>query len=147
MICSRRGGWSLTALFALFAVGCGSPYQVAPVSGVLLVEGKPYPGGKIVFAPVAKDESGKAGRAAIGIPDAEGRFTLGTYSDDDGAVVGEHVVTFFRAADDSATRPDMANLKFKRVSLPSGRVTVVPGDNQVEVAFTLDEIKQYGNRL
>ncbi len=113
----------------------------------MLVDDKPYPGGKVIFAPVGKDESGKAGRAAIGVPDDQGRFTLSTYKPGDGAIVGEHVVTFFRAPDDKATRPDMATLDFKRVSLPSGRVMVAPGANEVELAFTIDELKKYGNRL
>jgi len=147
MGCDRHGGWRALALMGLAVAGCGDSYQLARVSGVVLVDGSPYPGGKVIFAPVGKDESGKAGRPAIGVPDTGGRFTLSTYKPGDGALVGEHVVTFFRAADDKATRPDMAKLDFKRVSLPSGWVRVEPGDNQVELAFTLDELKQYGNRL
>jgi hypothetical protein len=121
---------------------------MASAGGSVIVAGKPYPGGKIVFAPVAKDESGKAGRAAVSLLDNEGRFALTTYQAGDGAIVGEHVVTLFRAEDDRKSRPDLAKLDFSRVSLPTGRVTVVAGqENSFEINLSLEDLKRYGNRL
>ncbi|MBX3427865.1 MAG: hypothetical protein KF688_19455 [Pirellulales bacterium] len=80
--------------FALFgvlaaislAIGCapqGPP--IVPVSGRVLLDGKPLTHGIVRFAPPNQ-------RPALGRLDGEGRFTLTTRSDGDGAIVGTHRV-------------------------------------------------------
>jgi hypothetical protein len=125
-------------------VGCGgAPYDLAPAGGVVTVDGKPYPGGKVMFAPVAKGDDGKAGRAAFGRIGPDGRFILSSYAEGDGAVVGEHVVTLFRM---DPPNDGLKGLDFLRVTWPSGRMTVEAGkQNEFEVKFTTDELRRYGN--
>jgi hypothetical protein len=59
----------------------------APVSGTVTYKGKPLPDADVSFMP----EGG--GRAATGRTDANGRFTLSTFSINDGAVIGKHRVS------------------------------------------------------
>ncbi|MEZ5939936.1 MAG: hypothetical protein R3C18_01005 [Planctomycetaceae bacterium] len=74
------------ALVVLLA-GCsdGRPARV-PVSGRVLIDGKPLETGVVQVIP-AND------RAASGKLGPDGRFTLTTFTEDDGCVLGTHVVT------------------------------------------------------
>jgi len=65
---------------------------VHPVKGIVLFDGTPVAGAKVVLNPVG-DASMKAGPAADGYTEADGRFVLSTYKAWDGAPVGEYVVT------------------------------------------------------
>jgi hypothetical protein len=72
-------------LFTLIA-GCGNkrPARV-PVSGQVLFEGKPFTFGYVRFVP-------KGARQASGKLDSQGRFKLGSYTEDDGVVPGTHPI-------------------------------------------------------
>ena len=69
--------------------GCfdGLPQRV-PVSGTVLIDGKPLTKGSIMVIPMGERPAG----ASIG-PD--GRFTLTTYEPNDGVITGTHYVTVF----------------------------------------------------
>ena len=77
----------LALAVALFSgcVGSDRP-QLAPVSGVVLLDGAPVEGAAVMFVPVA------GGRPAQGLTDAQGKFQLTTFNDKDGAILGEHKV-------------------------------------------------------
>jgi hypothetical protein len=76
---------SLPLIAAL--AGCGGREATYPVSGVVRFEdGAPVPYGMVEFR--AKG----AGRIARGQLDPSGRFTLGTFANGDGAIVGTHQV-------------------------------------------------------
>jgi hypothetical protein len=68
-------------------IGCGGgrPKRV-PVSGRVLIDGQPLTYGFIRLVP----QNARPASAEIG-PD--GRFTLKTFEDGDGAVLGTHIVT------------------------------------------------------
>ena len=51
-----------------------------------------------VTAPIP---AGQRGRVALGLTDNDGRFTLTTYKDGDGAIVGRHTVTVGLNVDES----------------------------------------------
>jgi hypothetical protein len=76
----------LAAGMSLLVSGCGNkgPRPV-PVSGVVMIDGKPLTGGFLRVVP----EGGRPSGASIG-PD--GRFTLGCFADDDGCLTGTHKV-------------------------------------------------------
>jgi hypothetical protein len=76
----------LLAALALVLSGCsdGRPTRV-PVSGRVTIDGQPLTKGYIFLVP-------EGDRAAQGRIDTDGRFTLGTFDDTDGAVVGKHRV-------------------------------------------------------
>jgi hypothetical protein len=75
------------AILAVTAAGCGpSRPAVAPVRGQITLGGEPVKTGVVWFYPAA------SGRPAIGEIGADGRYTLGTFAKDDGAMLGSHVV-------------------------------------------------------
>jgi len=77
-------------LAIILLVGCGSVADRLPtaaVSGTVTLDGDPLENGNVTFVP--QDGSG---RPATGMIQSDGSFVLGTYDDDDGAVLGQHRV-------------------------------------------------------
>lgn len=76
----------------LMVSGCGSSeptgdiVQTVPASGVLTWQDKPLEYYQVTLFPTD-------GRPAMGISDPEGKFTLGTNQQDDGAMAGSHQVS------------------------------------------------------
>lgn len=89
---SRGASMFSFVILAWVMVGCGPARDpnlpaTAVARGQVLYDGQPFDQGTITFHPIG------AGNLGVSRLDAEGRFSLSTYQDDDGAVVGEHVVT------------------------------------------------------
>ena len=85
----------LFTVTAVLSIGCGdSRFKYAPVSGQVLLDGKPVSGARVVFMPRATGESHEAGPYSNGETDDEGRFQLESVEakSRDGAVVGPHRV-------------------------------------------------------
>jgi hypothetical protein len=78
----------LAAALLVGALGCESRLPTAAVTGRITYKGQPVTTGTVAFHPT--DLAKPLSRGAIG-PD--GRYTLGTYAADDGAVPGEFIVT------------------------------------------------------
>lgn len=76
----------LLAFFIILMMGCsdGRPARV-PVSGEVLIDGKPLKSGYIRFVSAEH-------RPSQGYLDVNGRFTLSCFEDNDGAVIGEHKI-------------------------------------------------------
>jgi hypothetical protein len=68
-------------------LGCGpSGPETAEVTGLVTFNGQPLPDAAVVFTP-------DNGRLASGVTDSEGRFELSTFGENDGALIGKHIVT------------------------------------------------------
>lgn len=80
---------ALAALvLALPAAGCGKAKPAtAPVTGRVLLDGKPVADAAVMFEPV------DGGVPARGSTRGDGGFTLSTFARDDGALVGRHRVS------------------------------------------------------
>jgi hypothetical protein len=78
---------ALLVLTTMVASGCGDgrPARV-PISGLVMIDGKPLSFGDVMFVP-------EAGRASQSKLDQNGRFILTCFGDGDGAVLGKHMVT------------------------------------------------------
>src|SRR5690606_26352927 len=78
--------WGLCLLVVCLA-GCGKkqPFETAKVTGSVTLDGKPVTEGSVLFTPAQ-------GWPASGKLDTEGHFTLSTYEDQDGAIVGKHEI-------------------------------------------------------
>jgi len=75
----------------LTAVGCGGAGFV-PVSGKVVLNGKPLPKAKVVFAPIPTSGI-EAGPPSVGETNDQGEFTLTVQSKNTpGALVGQHRV-------------------------------------------------------
>ena len=86
---SRGGCLTLAGLLLALAVaGCGKAKPAtAPVTGRVLLDGKPVAGAAVMFEPVS------GGVPARGSTGGDGSFTLSTFGRDDGALVGQHRVS------------------------------------------------------
>jgi hypothetical protein len=99
---------------AILGVGCSKKEKalpVYPVTGTVTYENKPVEGATVVFRNPAEPTS----KVATGRTDANGRFTLMTYKEGDGAVAGDHEVTVTKftsqASGEKLTMEDAAKQK------------------------------------
>lgn len=79
----------------LLAAGCdGGPKGVAvhPVSGQVLYDGKPVAGIEITLLPTDAPMVPAIPRNPRGVTDEQGRFTIGTFGDADGAAEGGYQI-------------------------------------------------------
>jgi hypothetical protein len=86
----------LTMAFAPLAIGCGGSgiekFPVAKTTGRVMCEGKPVAQAHVFFEPLETGASANVGKGAFAVTDESGAFTLSTYGNGDGAVVGKHRV-------------------------------------------------------
>lgn len=88
-------------LTAVFALGCGSGGQrTAAVSGTVIYNGKPVAKAHVSFVP-----SDANSRAAEGLTDDRGRFTLGTFAASDGAILGKYKIGVIARGPDRPAKP------------------------------------------
>jgi hypothetical protein len=100
----RVWGW-LCASVIFLGPGCRSHSQLAPVSGVVRLDGRPTEKLSVTFFPAA-------GRAANGVTGHDGRFVLATYKPGDGALIGTHTITIATMLDPPIALPtDLAKAK------------------------------------
>jgi hypothetical protein len=89
--------WRLLAslgLCALASAGCGdkAPYGLAPVAGMVTLNGKPVPYTQVTFMPKSSAENPNPGPGSAAGCDENGYFELTTVRGEPGAVVGPHTV-------------------------------------------------------
>jgi hypothetical protein len=87
----------LFALVFLAATGCDRDTKVTvhPVHGRVLYDGKPAAGVQVFLFPTGAPGVPEIPTNPHGITDQNGYFTLGTYSDSDGAAEGGYQVVLF----------------------------------------------------
>jgi hypothetical protein len=105
----RRRLSILSLLVASFAGCSAGEYPLAPVSGRVMLDGKPLAGGSISFQPIAKPGATSAGRGSSAFCDMDGRFTLATVDGDAGAVVGHHRVRIYGPKKQIASADDTSS--------------------------------------
>ena len=77
-----------------FAVGCGgSGPELAPVTGVVTLDGKPVEGKLVSFTPMTFTPNTESGRSSVGFTDKDGRYELYYTAQKKGALITEHSVT------------------------------------------------------
>jgi hypothetical protein len=90
--------WTLLVslgLATLFA-GCEQrPYGLAPVSGVVTLDGNPVPGAQVSFQPQGGSGNENPGPGSAGVCDDSGRYVLTTIRNEPGAVPGSHAVRIY----------------------------------------------------
>ena len=102
LACTRIAAAILLFAALALATGCGDgrPARI-PVSGTVTYRGKPLDGANVTFVP-------KGSRPASGQTDAQGRFTLQTFSSGDGVVAGDHVVCVVKSVPDPKDKKKVA---------------------------------------
>jgi hypothetical protein len=83
----------LSSFVILFA-GCGGlqEFPIAETTGTVLCDGKPVAKALVYFVPKKTANDSFVGKQGYALTDENGRFTVSTYKENDGAVVGKHVV-------------------------------------------------------
>jgi len=121
---------TMALTIAVADAGCsGYQQETAPVRGKVTLNGKPLPGGSVMFVP-------QHGRGAVGQIDGNGSFVLGTYRETDGAIVGRHKVAVFpvRGGFESDERP--ANY----VPIPQRYQSSASSDVDIEIRANEDNV-------
>jgi len=117
---------ALTVVAAVSGCGGGDPYAVKTVSaaGTATYQGKPVSKGTILFQPV--DEKGRPASGTI----EDGKFTLTTYREGDGAVPGKHKVAVV-ATEEKKTKDGDTTVKYL---IPERYASAETSGVEVEVA-------------
>lgn len=134
----------LAMLVGIWGCSDGSGLAVAPVSGTVTLNGEPLADATVSFQPVAKANGGLAGKLSVGKTGADGKFTMKTTDDQDGAVVGQHVVRITTAQwHDSDDSEDPDQIQASQEILPTKYNSQtelnfeVPAGGSQEANFTL----------
>lgn len=82
-------------VISVVLAGCSDKdYALAPVSGTITYDGKPVDKLRVSFSPEPVGDNFSVGPYSKGVTNAEGKFSLKTRYDDDGAVLGKHKLSF-----------------------------------------------------
>jgi hypothetical protein len=91
-------------------VGCGEKNPLmTPAGGTVLLDGKPLEGATVNFMGEG------AARAASGVTDASGKFSLTTFEPNDGAAPGKHIVTISKIPAVASAPPSGGNVSSREV--------------------------------
>lgn len=105
--------WVLALL--CFMVGCFGSDKIVPVSGLVTLDGKPLPGAVVGFEPIAQQGDLKAGYGSYSKTDDEGRYTLRSLKNEEGALVGQHRVSVSTVIGKEGPNGEMLGLTKERV--------------------------------
>ncbi len=103
----------------LSLLGCGSNGKLAPVSGVVKLNGKPVADVEVIFQPVTESVN-SPGPAAFGVTGADGRYTLKVVGENTpGATIGKSRVQFSGKASAADFSEDGTKRGKPAVSIPA----------------------------
>ena len=130
---------SVAAFLLLVAVGCGG--DLAEVTGVVTIDGKPLRGGEGMHATVFFQPVAGQGANAAGILNENGVYRLSTGSQQ-GVAPGEYVATCSASEIIPSTTPGgtpsgrrVTDPKYASVKTSDLRFTIEPGKNQCDIAL------------
>lgn len=128
--------------------GCGDgKIKRYPVTGSVLVGGKPAEGARVVFIPVGGSEKFQKERPT-GVADGAGQFTLTTFEKDDGAPAGEYKVMVLGSSrsrrkrgdeEEAASNPLRIDRKYAKAS-DSGLTATVAAEPTTLPPFDLEPV-------
>jgi hypothetical protein len=132
---------AIVAAAVLPCLGCSDGRaERVPVSGQVLIDGKPLTFGYVRFVPIGSRPSG-------GYLDEQGRFTLGCFDKDDGAIPGDHQVEINAGESISSTERFWHAPKKYRSYRTSGLTrTITEPTDSVVVNLTWDGGKPFTER-
>ncbi len=123
----------LVPLGALLALGCNqNAYDLAPVSGVVTLYGEPLRNATVSFEPRGgSGDSEIVGPGSLGATDDQGRYSLETFTGEQGATVGPHTVrisTFKSRFKDIKNSDDVEVVSIEHVPWHYNRNTILTFD-------------------
>ena len=124
----------LSIVVSVLFVGCSrGGFPTAPTTGRVLCEGQPVPHVLVFFEPMQTGKSALVGKQGFARADANGTFSLSTYGENDGAVIGHH-----RVRVGLPRRDDHPNFKCDCYINPENdvmEVDVKKGKNEFEIVL------------
>jgi hypothetical protein len=97
----------LCLLSGAHLIGCDSAqYGLAPVSGIVTLDGQPVPGAQVSFQPQGSGTNTNPGPGSTGLCDDSGRYELTTIRKEPGAVPGPHAVRIYGPRGNADTSSD-----------------------------------------
>lgn len=117
----------LLGTFGLLAavVGCSNS-KLAPVSGVVKLDGKPYGKAVVSFQPIGTPENPNPGRGSSAYTDENGRFVLKVDNSSRGAVIGKHLVRIMTKGNDVVGQNSDTGSDDDTSGKPKGAVDPIP---------------------
>ncbi|MBL8849341.1 MAG: hypothetical protein JNG89_06640 [Planctomycetaceae bacterium] len=129
---ATRAACALAATGSLFLTGCSKPaFETATVTGTCTCKGEPMTGGLLIFSPQRTSISSTGnnlGKPSHALIQPDGTFTMSTYGDEDGAVVGKHRVELNLAVLEDGDPEQPCEYAAKDLY-----VEVRPGENHLEI--------------
>ena len=109
-------------------LGCGGGAKgpkTAKATGVVTYKGQPVVGASVTFS------APKAPRTGVGVTDGKGEFTIGTFGANDGAILGDHVVTVTLTKRQGSTENMKSEDYLKKMSggAGGGSMPAIPGSD------------------
>lgn len=103
----KRYRFAVLLLSLLALSGCSSGPAIAPVSGVITLDGKPYDKAVVSFQPIGTKENPTPGVGSSAYTDENGRYELVLQGGDrKGAIVGRHRVRIMTKGNDVMIEED-----------------------------------------
>jgi hypothetical protein len=85
-------------LWIPLCMGCtGADFPMARVTGTVTCEGQPVAKAIVYFEPLKTGDSALVGKQGFALTDESGKFNISTYGENDGAVVGKHLLRVGRS--------------------------------------------------
>ena len=139
-----RGLGICAALVLTLLSGCSkSPFNTAPVTVSLSLDGEPLSGGRVVLMPVMSADSLETGKPGIADIGPDGTAPVSTYGSGDGAVVGDHTAKVINTEPDSEAG---RRLRVQRISVPGRWTVAADQENEVNIELTSEMIAKYGRK-
>ena len=122
---AERRSWASVAVLVISyaAHGCIPVSDCVPVEGVVLLDGKPLPGGIVQFQPAS-------GQPATGEIAPDGSFSLSRHAPSDGVLPGTYRVSVLAYDPQASTQSEenlIVPLKYTRFGTSGIEFTVFPG--------------------
>jgi hypothetical protein len=96
----------VVGLALTFLAGCSGGRKIVAVSGVVRLNGEPYPNAIVTFQPLGTDDDQNPGRGSSGKTGADGRYTLVYDGEKPGALTGKHRVRIATDTSGGAAKDD-----------------------------------------
>ena len=129
-------------VICLVSLGCGGNDGpvVAPVKGVVTFDGKPLAGAEVIYR--VKDSP----RVSVGLTDDKGEYRLTTFNTDDGAIVGDNLISIRQIPKDlpGVSGTSLADMQSGKAKVDAGSA-LQPWKNSDKVLGASTIPPKYGN--
>lgn len=119
------------------------PKAVVPIKGVIQLDGVPTEKISVILHPKDLGEDGRNDTPSRGLTNADGKFAITTYYQDDGAPIGEYSITFKQELlTHLKPAPDELQGKYSNPATSNHTVTVKGDEGEEGIDMGLIELER-----